>query len=156
MWQPLKVSGQHWKMQFLRIADKIVERLAQQQVADVLARSFKEIDAFVVDVEKRIEQHRILKHACNEHSRNSKCQCDYCKIACEINAFRAIRGAVNYSHSMETASPGYIFALDKRLNQLHCLKRRLLGFPERVLKPNSLFKSHRIYNNAPMQYYFAG
>lgn len=143
-------------MQFLRTADKIVERLAQQQVADVLARSFKEIDTFILDVEKRIEQNRILKHACNEHSKDSKCTCDYCKVAKEIRAYQAFRGAVNYSHSMEVTPPGYIFALDKRLNQLHNLKRRLLGFQERVLKPNSSFKRHRIYNDDPMHYYFAG
>jgi hypothetical protein len=149
MWQPLKVSGQHWKMQFLRIADKIVERLAQQQVADVLARSFKEIDLFIAEVELHIKQKQILQHACNEHTqaRLTNCKCDYCRINNELRMLSAQRSMVNYSHSWETTPSGYIFSLDVRINKLRNLRRQLLGFPPRILVPikNPKFKQPSYY-----------
>ena len=132
------MNGLHWTMQFLKIVNRTVERLAQKRTADVLALAFKDIDELIVRVELHIKQQHVLKHACNEHTQAAQehCTCDYCELKKQIKALQYCRTALNHSYSWETTTPGYIGSIDEKLNRLHNLRRQLIGVPVRIyIKP---------------------
>ena len=128
-------------MPFLRTVNTEVAELAQQRTAEVLALAFQQIDERVASIRRRIEDavraKSFVMHRNHEHHLQKSCECELCAIYNEIDYLKRCRHAATYPRSWRCDFPSdnYVVQLDRRLFELHNLRRTLMGLPIREWKP---------------------
>jgi hypothetical protein len=136
--------------QFLRTVNTEVAMLAQQRNAEVLALAFKQIDdrlaALQAKVDSAVRAKKFLNHRMNEHhqAKLAGCTCELCEIYKEIVGLQACRRNATYPYQLEESMGvrPYVRQLDKRLFQLHNMRRELMGLPLKTWAPNNKWRFH--------------
>lgn len=108
---------------------------------EVLARALDALDLRIVELEAKADEmlrcKRFVYHRTHEHGK--PCSCELCEVYKEIDILARTR--TSYKHAFGFDDPGFIrhsaTQIDIRLNQLHNIVRKMMGFPERIHKPRS-------------------